>query len=317
MVREVAVYLRREGVFYSRLEHGNHMVEADSNGFVVHWPSGPKRYPSARQTIMAVTNGVQVVDKSTKDPRVTFDSYFRNRSAPEDIDIVSVFLRVESFRKMNDTSLSVPAPSRIRGKQEITILESPPAHGIDLNRYHKDVRRLFFAGFSKRVVSMGYEPEDVLQEVYQGILVRNGGKCPFDPSKSSLGHYVHMVTGCILSNYNRKSSRIRRYESVGSIGEDGEMEDVAGADLAVTGPSQEEKVEMDSTVKEIHRIISERCEGRGMDPSMGRLCFDLMSDGHKKSETLETLVKSGFKEPNRLLRLVRNVMKEFKVSVDA
>lgn len=79
--------------------------------------------------------------------------------------------------------------------------------GIDLAKRGIEVRKLFFAGFGRRVLQAGYDPEDVLQEVYQGILVRNQGKCPWDPAKSSFGHYVHMVASCVVSNYGRKHKR--------------------------------------------------------------------------------------------------------------
>ena len=84
--------------------------------------------------------------------------------------------------------------------------------GIDLDRRGVEVRRLLHAGFGLRMARGGYDPEDVLQEVYRGILVRNRGKCPFDPAKSSFGHYVHMVIECVLSNYHRRESRHRTAE---------------------------------------------------------------------------------------------------------
>lgn len=86
--------------------------------------------------------------------------------------------------------------------------------GIDLDRRGVEVRRLLYAGFGMRMARAGYDPEDVLQEVYRGILVRNRGKCPFDVRKSSFGHYVHMVIECILSNYHRRESRRRASECV-------------------------------------------------------------------------------------------------------
>ena len=79
--------------------------------------------------------------------------------------------------------------------------------GIDLvNRSH-EVRKLLFAGFAGKMLSKGYNPEDVLQEIYRGLLVRNKGTCPWDKRKSSFGHYVHMVISCILTNYHRKESK--------------------------------------------------------------------------------------------------------------
>jgi hypothetical protein len=79
--------------------------------------------------------------------------------------------------------------------------------GIDLlNRSH-EVRKLLFAGFAGKMLSKGYNPEDVLQEIYRGLLVRNKGTCPWDKRKSSFGHYVHMVISCVLTNYHRKESK--------------------------------------------------------------------------------------------------------------
>lgn len=88
----------------------------------------------------------------------------------------------------------------------------PSGLGIDLSRRGVEVRKLLHAGFGLRMARAGYDPEDVLQEVYRGILVRNRGKCPFDVRRSSFGHYVHMVIECVLSNYHRRESRHRTAE---------------------------------------------------------------------------------------------------------
>jgi DNA-directed RNA polymerase specialized sigma24 family protein len=99
---------------------------------------------------------------------------------------------------------------------EVLVTQPPStgvALGIDLSRRGVEVRRLLHAGFGIRMARAGYDPEDVLQEVYRGILVRNRGKCPFDVRKSSFGHYVHMVIECVLSNYHRRESRHRTAES--------------------------------------------------------------------------------------------------------
>lgn len=90
--------------------------------------------------------------------------------------------------------------------------------GIDLAKRAHEVRKLLFAGFGRRMFMSGYDPEDVLQEVYKGLLVRNAGKCPYDPAKSSFGHYVHMVISCVLSNYHRKQHRVHEMEQLGLSG---------------------------------------------------------------------------------------------------
>lgn len=102
-------------------------------------------------------------------------------------------------------------------------IEQEETKGIDLAarsgrrgaRYKADeVRKLLCAGFMGKMKAKGYDPEDVLQEVYRGILVRNNGKCPFEEGKGSFGHYVHMVCSCILTNYHRKQSRRLDNDSV-------------------------------------------------------------------------------------------------------
>ncbi len=101
------------------------------------------------------------------------------------------------------------------------------ALGIDLSEKFLDVRKLFMSGFARKVSQRGLDPEDVLQEVYKGLLIRNNGKCPWDMRKSSMGYYVYMVSSNILSNYARKRDRQRSNEVLGWRGIDGEFKDVA------------------------------------------------------------------------------------------
>ena len=69
--------LRTEGTYYARTEHGGHQVVADDQGFLVTWPSGAVRYPSARQTIIALTNREPQPSPRHRDPKVSFNRYFR------------------------------------------------------------------------------------------------------------------------------------------------------------------------------------------------------------------------------------------------
>ena len=72
------------------------------------------------------------------------------------------------------------------------------ALGIDLSVRGHEVRKLMWAGFGHKILRAGYDPEDVLQEVFRGLIARNKGTCPWDARKSSFGHYVHLVIGCVL-----------------------------------------------------------------------------------------------------------------------
>lgn len=95
---------------------------------------------------------------------------------------------------------------------------APDGHtvlGIDLAARGHEVKKLLYACFGARMSRLGLDPAEVLQEVYMGLLARNAGRCPWDASKSSFGHYVHMVISCVLSNYSRKQRRISKHEQVG------------------------------------------------------------------------------------------------------
>jgi hypothetical protein len=81
------------------------------------------------------------------------------------------------------------------------------ALGIDVKKHEGDIRKLFYKRQGYRLKPLGVDLEEVLQEVYKGILIRNKGKCPFDPSKSALSTYVVMVIDCICMNYSNKTRK--------------------------------------------------------------------------------------------------------------
>lgn len=166
-----------------------------------------------------------------------------------------------------------------------------PGKGIDLvNRGH-EVRKLLFAGFGKRIAQAGYDPDDVLQEVFRGILARNEGKCPWDAKKSSFGHYVHMVCECILNNYHRKQSRMREFEQIGmnTLGREGDWEESDAADAAVADQNAgtDEAVGLDRAVGSLGDWLS----GMGERPeaTLARQILPLLVEGYTRSEIAEQL----------------------------
>lgn len=112
-------------------------------------------------------------------------------------------------------------------------VEEGPKLGIDLVARGHEVKKLMWAGFGHKILRAGYDPDDVLQEIFRGIVARNHGTCPWDARKSSFGHYVHMVIGCVLTNYHRKQQQVRGTEVLGVRGVDGEVGDASGAAVAV------------------------------------------------------------------------------------
>lgn len=292
--------LRTEGTYYARTEHGGHRVVADTHGFLVAWPQGSVRYGSARQTIMALVNRSPHSSPRHRDPKITFDRYFRRGSyrrfePPALLDTLTLF--------SPDLTIAVVPPS-INTSPDLSVLATPP--GIDLAARGHEVRKLFYAGFGRRVAKYGYEPDDVLQEVYKGLLVRNGGKCPFDPTKSSFGHYVHMVCGCIVSNYRRRYSRLSRNEQFGVMTVEGELEDVSCADIAIEGPQQEEAVVATAIRISLTDRVLHEARIRDMDVDIASQCVQLLMNGYRKAEISSATGESPH-QVAKMLRMIREV----------
>jgi len=206
-------------VLFTRHEHGNHPIwvtDDDSPIYRVGFDDGPKEYTSARQMLIDLHGG--------KDKHLTFDRYFRlGKWAPPErtsrTAALTVFDLLDPIVPKVTPAITVATrdvpvwPEEWRGL--VVDGGSRIALGVDLEKRGHEVAKLFHKGFGARVLRQGLDPQDVLQEVYKGIITRNNGKCPFDPRKSSFGHYVHMVTGCVLSNYQRRERERKRREKIG------------------------------------------------------------------------------------------------------
>jgi len=90
---------------------------------------------------------------------------------------------------------------------ELEIFKPSVKLGIDINEKHVDIKKIFLKKYSQVVLNSGNDPEDVLQEVYKTILIKNKGKCPFDPRKSAFSTYVMMIIHNVVSNYLTKSGK--------------------------------------------------------------------------------------------------------------
>ena len=80
--------------------------------------------------------------------------------------------------------------------------------GIDVEKHKNDIKNLFYKRQGQKLMKTGVNAEEVLQEVYKGLLIRNRGSCPFDPDKSAMSTYIVMVVDCITMNYMNKFNRI-------------------------------------------------------------------------------------------------------------
>jgi hypothetical protein len=299
--------LRTEGTFFARTEHGGHRVVADNKGFLVSWPNEEVRYPSARQTLIALTNQAPRPLSVHRDPKITFNRYFRlgkySVSRPP-VDALTMF----------SPKVSVAVPTVVIKSSPALSVEARPK-GIDLAKRGHEVRKLFYAGYGRRVTKYGYDPEDVLQDVFTGILVRNHGKCPFDPSKSSFGHYVHMVCGCIVSNYRRRYSRLERNEQYGVLAPDSEeVLDVRDADLAVVDPNQHNIAETKSLQSDLYALVMTEAPRHGVDPETAVACYDLMATGHRKGEIVSVTQKLPA-QVAKAMKAIRQIAAEWRSAV--
>lgn len=216
--------------YFLRYEHGSHRVLVNNisdygsgrvrRDITVEYPTGSLQYRSFKGMLR------EVVGKATSG--LTFDRYFRTDDEVGD----------PIFADWGDLLVD----DRV---------EEEPV-GIDLSSKHRDIKRLMYSGYGKVIHYNGYDPDDVLQEIYRGILARNNGKCPFDESKSSFGHYVHMVIGCILSNYHRKRNKWKENEcKAKGYDEDGNYGEIDCGQLAMVEEGYCEDVSYDRAKEEL------------------------------------------------------------------
>jgi hypothetical protein len=197
-------------ILYSRLNDGfasgPKAVEVLPDGTYM---VGRQAYPTARQLLIDLTG-------HPEGRHWTFDRYFRQgKYAPLHENSGNLILDLFGDTLSGLTVAPASGPPIRQGLTYPALLTVHRPQGIDLVHRADEVRKLLFAGFGRRIYAYGYDPEDVLQEVYKGLLIRNRGKCPWDATKSSFGHYVYMVCNCILSNYHRHQYRIKSVEQIG------------------------------------------------------------------------------------------------------
>lgn len=235
-------------ILYSRSKDGSKAVsiETSPEGSIIYRVKEDSRdYLSARQLLLNLTGS----------ECWTFDRYFKQgRFRPRDLRIAELPGNQPSF-DISEMSLLFSSP--LRGEGELTVDSGTPlptvmtntslavAHtalGIDLVKRGHEVAKLFYAGFAGKLTGAGIDPEEVLQEVYRGILIRNKGACPWDPAKSSFSHYIHMVCSCIISNYFRHENRKNAMEQTGIPGRtaEGGLVDVGSDEAIIPHPEDDQ-----------------------------------------------------------------------------
>jgi len=286
---------------YSRPLDGGHPVHTLPDRYEVDRPSGTLTFPSRRALLIHLTG-------HPKARNWTFDRYFRQgRWAPPRSLGRPLTPLLEWFRPVSPSGQETrpvvggvvgvkvegsgavtisPATAQLLASRAVAEAEADPELGIDLVNRSGEVVKLLFAGFGSWIHTSGFDPEEVVQEVFLGMVVRNQGRCPWDGRKSSFGHYVHMVCNGVLSNYHRKVKRVRIHERPGVWGYNAQGEwqemDVGEANLSI--PAQATHVEVLRASQDLLMSIPE-----GKDTALAKRILPYVRDGYTRTDIAREL----------------------------
>jgi len=167
--------------------------------------------------------------------------------------------------------------------------------GIDLNKKHLDVKKLFRKHCLKMCYANNCDPEDVLQEVYKGILIRNKGKCPYDEKKSAFSTYVVMVSRCVTINYINKARKRTQREVFGK-------EDSAEEVYTLNIPKETVEREINERIllSELRGLLKEELVG----------VYDDLLEGHKVSH-ISRRWKMDTRKVNKYIKDIRKTLEPF------
>jgi RNA polymerase sigma factor (sigma-70 family) len=252
--------MRRQKMLYTQQRHGSLPVEVLDRGFrVIHGHGVHREYPNARQLLMALHGG--------RDPGLSFDRYFqrgaygkrRRRSRPV----------LEMWRRKATTK----------------------SLGIDLAHKWGDIPKLLQTVCGAAIRGNRYDFDDVLQEVYKGILSRNQGLSAYNPERASFARYVTLVCRSVFLNYHKKEQRRRRREWIGVTQDQGRLG--SGRNRAVSAPLDTEEAclsQVGECVRDLADFIAEREDAWRQDATLyqdarlAREVLPLVYQGMRRSE---------------------------------
>ena len=161
--------------YYLKAIHGGHKVILENDKIII-----------AENTL------------STKEFKATYGKtpkgYFMNRNMERFKGLISIFDVIKAPVVNN-------IPRIIKKKL-----------GIDFEAKYQDIKSIFYRHFAPICFKNKVDPEEVLQEVYYGLEIRNRGTCPFDPAKSSMSTYIVLVARGVVFNYLKKTKNSRENE---------------------------------------------------------------------------------------------------------
>lgn len=194
-------------------------------------------------------------------------------------------------------------------------MTAPPAMplGLDVEAYLPDLRRMYGRRFADQVNEAGLLEEDVMQAILLGVIVRNGGTCPYDPRRGTKPTtYLYMVMWCVVANeiakhqnhshhhrYGARASGCSARDDADERTSSGREGDVALADLA-TVPGHY------GTPWAVYRSrLAGECTTTDADAEVVSLALE----GHTQTEIVKRTGMSG-REVRRILVVAREALRE-------
>lgn len=300
-----------ETILHSRWEHGAREIKDLGGRYEIEDFDGTLLVlQSKRQLLMHLYRG--------RDLHIPFDRYFKlgkyslvPQIGEPSFDLFPVIRVTEGEIVVQEPSIQAKNVPKKSGGYGLQITESDlnqigdPPLGIDLAKRGHEVAKLMYKGFGAEIGRSGYDHQDVLQEIYRGILSRNNGKCPFDVRKSSFSHYVYMVCRCVIRNIHRAEARRRNRERIGistlrTTGEPWADIDVASCDSVMTEAGLGVEDDWDA-IEDFRRWV--RCQPRGRTYE-GRLACEILPHIYQ-GLTIKEIAALKELPPYRISRAIR------------
>lgn len=158
--------------------------------------------------------------------------------------------------------------------------------GIDIEAKYQDIKSIFYRHFAPICFKNKVDPEEVLQEVYYGLEIRNRGTCPFDPAKSSMSTYIVLVARGVVFNYLKKTKNSRENEKTAKD-EDSKIFDYI--------PMEEKCIDESIVVNEIRNMFKGEMAN----------VFDDMTQGY----TVKEIAKRQKLEPQKINQMREKIKK--------
>jgi DNA-directed RNA polymerase specialized sigma24 family protein len=178
-------------MLYSRYEDGSKPIQIKEEG------EGRRKRYELEVGGKIFTSLSSFLKTSKSKAATSFYTYFGVRKI-SDLPIFSIFRDIEEYRNEQLAEFENEASSieEVKGGDVKT--------GFNIADKKKDIERIFYAFYAKRAVAEGLSVEDLLQQVFIGLISRNTKRGAWNPARGSFGSYIHLVIGSVYRNFRKK-----------------------------------------------------------------------------------------------------------------